>query len=96
MFSNRGEFISRPVLGHQRTWQGKGSTSLWVQNVLSRLKSFRKKGGLKPISHHLNPLCSGVWFFISGNSEIYFSYTDLKNYCCSAINNRGGCKPLSC
>ena len=37
----------------------------------------------------------GLFFFISGNSEIYFSCTDLKNYCCSAINHCGSYKPLS-
>lgn len=97
VFSNRGEFISRRLPEHQCTWQGKGSFSHWLQNLLSCLKSFWKKGGLKPVSHHVHPLCFQLWvFFISGNSEIYFSCRDLKNYCCSAINHWGSYKPLSC
>lgn len=84
MFNNRGEFISRRLPEHQGTWQGKGSISHWLQNFLSHLKSFWKKGGLKPVSHHLHPLCFGLWFgfffSISGNSKIYFSCTDLKNH----------------
>ena len=38
----------------------------------------------------------GLFFFVSGKSEVYFSCADSKNCCCRAVNHCGSYKLLSC
>lgn len=96
MFNNRGKFTSRHMLEHQCTWQGKESILHRLQNLLSSLKSFWNNVALNLFLITFI-LCFGLVFvLISGNSQIYFSWTDLKNCCYHAISHCNSYKPLSC